>query len=165
MGDFKTPTQYPDMGDYKGWTRLLSLAAYPSTVGYLHIRRFPCTRAPRPCTRKLPISPWNSDPTDQQARIWANPKERQTATSSLALLLLIQVIWMVKHKVEHVKIITHKLYASSYSLCVMILTCSTLCLIIHMICMSRSRARVEVTVCRCFGFAHILACRSIGSES
>jgi hypothetical protein len=56
----------------------------------------------------------NSDPTDRQARIWAKPKERWTATSILALLLLIQVIWMVKHKVAHVKIITHKLYASSY---------------------------------------------------
>ena len=57
------------------------------------------------------------------------------------------------------------IYELAYSLCVMILTCSTLCLIIHMICMSRSRARVEVAVRRCFGFAHILACRSVGSES
>ena len=57
------------------------------------------------------------------------------------------------------------IYELAYSLCVMILTCSTSCLIIHMICMSRSRARVGVMVCRSFGFAHIRACRSVGSES
>ena len=42
---------------------------------------------------------------------------------------------------------------------------TTLSLIIHMTCMSRSRARVEMTVCHSFGFAHILAYRSVGSES
>ena len=57
------------------------------------------------------------------------------------------------------------IYEQAYILCVMILTCSTSCLIIHMICMSRRRARVGVTVHRSFGFAHILPCRSIGSES
>ena len=31
--------------------------------------------------------------------------------------------------------------------------------------MSRSRARVEVTVHSSFGFSYILACRSVGSES
>ena len=119
QGDFKTPTQYLDMGDYKGWIGLSPPAAYPSTVGYHHIQRLPCTRAPCPCTRKLPISPWDSNPTDWQARIWANPKERRTVTSTLPLLLLTQIIWIIKHKVEHVKIITHKLYASSY---IMIIT-------------------------------------------
>jgi hypothetical protein len=57
------------------------------------------------------------------------------------------------------------IYQLAYSLCVMILTCSTLRLIIHMTCMSRSRTRVEVIVRRSFGFAHILACRSVGPES
>ena len=56
------------------------------------------------------------------------------------------------------------IYELAYSLCVMILTCPTLCLIIHMICMSRSRARVGVMVHHSFGFAHILACRSVASE-
>jgi hypothetical protein len=57
------------------------------------------------------------------------------------------------------------IYELAYSLCVMTLTCSTLSLIIHMTCMSRSRARVGVAVCRSFGFAHILACQSVGLES
>ena len=30
--DFKTPTQYPNMGDYKGRTGLSPPAAYPSTM-------------------------------------------------------------------------------------------------------------------------------------
>jgi hypothetical protein len=44
------------------------------------------------------------------------------------------------------------IYELAYSLNVMILTCSTLCLIIHMTCMSRSRTRVEVAVRHSFGF-------------
>jgi hypothetical protein len=62
----------------------------------------------------------------------------------------------------HVIIMIYKL---AYSLCIMILTCLTLSLIIHMTCMSRSITRVGVMVRRSFEFAHILACRSVGSES
>jgi hypothetical protein len=54
------------------------------------------------------------------------------------------------------------IYELAYSLCVMILTCLTSCFNIHMTCMSRSRTRVEVTVRRSFGFAHILTCQSVG---
>jgi hypothetical protein len=57
------------------------------------------------------------------------------------------------------------IYELVYSLYAMILTCITLCLIIHMICMSRSRARVEMAVRCSFRFAYILACRSVGSKS
>jgi hypothetical protein len=57
------------------------------------------------------------------------------------------------------------IYELAYSLCVMILTCLALSLIIHIICMSRSRARVGVAVRRSFGFVYILACQSIGLES
>ena len=57
------------------------------------------------------------------------------------------------------------IYELAYSLCLMVLTCSTSCLIIHMICMSRSRASVGVTVHRSFGFAHIFTCQSVGLES
>ena len=68
-------------------------------------------------------------------------------------------------ELEYSYLVIIMIYELAYSLCVMILTCSTSCLFIHMICMSRSRARVGVTVRCSFGFAHILACRSIGSES
>jgi hypothetical protein len=57
------------------------------------------------------------------------------------------------------------IYELAYSLVDMILTCSTSCFNIHMTCMSKSRTRVEVTVRRSFGFAHILAYQSVGLES
>ena len=57
------------------------------------------------------------------------------------------------------------IYELVYSLYVMILTCSTSCFNIHMTCMSRIRARVEVAVHRAFRCAHILACQSVGLES
>ena len=57
------------------------------------------------------------------------------------------------------------IYELVYSLYVMILTCSTSCFNIHMTCMSRIRARVEVVVHRAIGCAHILACQSVGLES
>ena len=69
------------------------------------------------------------------------------------------------YKLEYSCLVIIMIYELAYSLCVMILTCSTSCLIIHMVCMSRSRSRVEVMVRRSFRFAHILACRSIGSQS
>ena len=68
-------------------------------------------------------------------------------------------------ELEYSCLVIIMIYELAYSLCAMILTCSTSCLIIHMIFMSRSRDRVGVTVRRSFRFAHILACRSVGSES
>ena len=62
----------------------------------------------------------------------------------------------------HVIIMT---YEQAYSFYAMSLTCRTLCLIIHIIYMSRIRAWVEVAVHRAFGCAHILACQSVGLES
>jgi hypothetical protein len=57
------------------------------------------------------------------------------------------------------------IYELVYSLYVMILTCSSSFFNVHMICMSRSRIRVEVAVRCSFGFAHVLACQSVGLES
>ena len=68
-------------------------------------------------------------------------------------------------ELEYSYIVIIMIYELAYSLCVMILTCSTLSLIIHMTCMCRSRARVGVAVHRSFGFAHILACQSVGLVS
>jgi hypothetical protein len=68
------------------------------------------------------------------------------------------------YELEYSYLVIIMIYKLIYSLCVMILTRSTLCLIIHMTCMSRSRARDEVVISRSFGFAHILSCRSVGSE-
>ena len=84
-------------------------------------------------------------------------------SSSIALFSFYQYSYVYELDYSsHVIILTYEL---AYSFCVMILTCATLCLTIHMTYMSRSRARSEVVVRCSFGFAHILACRSVGSES
>jgi hypothetical protein len=56
-------------------------------------------------------------------------------------------------------------YELAYSLYVMILICSTLCLIIHMTCMSRSRGRLRWRFVVPSGLPMSYAYRSIGSES
>ena len=84
---------------------------------------------------------------------------------SSSKVLLSYHLYSCAIELEYSCLVIMMIYELAYSLCVMTLTCSTSCLIIHMVCMSRSRARVEVIIRRSFGFAHILACRSIGSES
>jgi hypothetical protein len=58
--DFKTPTQYPNVGDYKGQIGLSPPTAYPSTMGYCHIYRFPCTwhHTYVPRNYLYPLGPW-----------------------------------------------------------------------------------------------------------
>ena len=84
---------------------------------------------------------------------------------SSSIVMLSYHLYSSAYELEYSCLIIIMIYELAYSLCVMILTCSTSCLIIHMICMSRSRARVGVMVRHSFRFAHILGCRSIGSES
>jgi hypothetical protein len=84
---------------------------------------------------------------------------------SSSIVMLSYHLYSSAYELEYSCLVIIIMYELAYSLCVLILTCSTLCLIIHMICMSRSRARVGVAIHRSFGFAHILACQSIGLES
>ena len=77
---------------------------------------------------------------------------------SSSRVLLSYHLYSSAYELEYSFHVITMIYELAYSLCVMILTCSTLSLIIHMTCMSRSGTRVEVTVRRSFGFAHILAC-------
>ena len=74
-------------------------------------------------------------------------------------------LYSIAYELEYSFHVIIMIYELAYSLCVMILTCLTLCLTIHMTCMSRSRTRVEVAVHHSFGVAYILACQSIGLES
>ena len=62
----------------------------------------------------------------------------------------------------HVIILTYEL---AYSLCVMSLTCRTLCLIIHITCMSRGRAMLRWRFVVPSSLPMSYACRSIGLES
>jgi hypothetical protein len=80
-------------------------------------------------------------------------------------VLLSYHLYSSAYELEYSCLVIIMIYELAYSLCVIILTCSTLYLNIHMICMSTIRARVEVVVHCSFRFAHILACRSVGSES
>ena len=82
-----------------------------------------------------------------------------------SIVMLSYHLYSCAIELEYSCLVIIMIYEVAYTLCVMILTCSTSCLIIHMICMSKSRAGVGVVVCHSFGFAHILACRSIGLES
>ena len=84
---------------------------------------------------------------------------------SSSKVLLSYHLYSCAIELEYSCLVIIMIYELVYSLCGMILTCSTSSLIIHMICMSRSRARVGVTVHCSFGFAHILAYRSVGSKS
>ena len=84
---------------------------------------------------------------------------------SSSKVLLSCHLYSSAYELEYSCLVIVMIYELAYSLCVMILTCSTSSLIIHMICMSRSRARVGVMVHHSFGFAYIPACQSIGLES
>jgi hypothetical protein len=77
---------------------------------------------------------------------------------SSSKVLLSYYLYSSAYELEYSCLVIIMIYELEYSLCVMILTCATLCFIIHISCMIRSRARVEVTVHCSFGFTHILAC-------
>jgi len=96
---------------------------------------------------------------------WKKRNLGMNSMKSSSKVLLSYHLYSSAYELEYSCLVIIMIYELAYSLCVMILTCSTLCLTIDMTCMSRSRARDEVVVCRSFGFAHILACRSIGLES
>ena len=55
------------------------------------------------------------------------------------------------------------IYELVYSLCVMILTCKTLCLIIHITYMSRIRAKLRWWFIMPLGGPKFFTCRSVGS--
>ena len=84
---------------------------------------------------------------------------------SSSIVMLSYHLYSCAIELEYSCLVIIVIYELAYSWCVLMLTCLTSCLIIHMICMSRSRTRVEVAVHRSFGFAYILACQSIGLES
>ena len=66
--------------------------------------------------------------------------------SSIVMLSYLQ--YSGTYELEYSGLVIIMIYELAYSLCVMTLTCATSCSIIHMVCMSRSRARVEVMVHR-----------------
>ena len=107
---------------------------------------------------ELAIATWRACLLGRKATLGMNIK-----SSSIVMPSHLQ--YSIAYELDYSSRVIIIIYELVYSLYAMIVTCRTLCLIIHMICMSRSRARVGVTVHRSFGFAYILARRSVGSES
>jgi hypothetical protein len=84
-----------------------AITTYPSTMGYRHICRFPCTQAPRRVQRNY-LYPPGPDPTDRQVKDINKPEGTMNRHPNVTLLLLIQIILTLKND-EHVKIIAYKL--------------------------------------------------------
>ena len=61
--------------------------------------------------------------------------------SSIVILSYLQ--YSSAYELEYSRLVIIMIYELAYSLCVMMLTYSTLCLTIHMTCMSRSRAKLR----------------------
>ena len=67
------------------------------------------------------------------------------------------------YELEYRCLVIIMIYELAYSLCVMILTYSTSCLIIHMVCMSRSRVKLRWWFVVPLGLHISFTCRSVGS--
>ena len=86
-----------------------------------------------------------------------------TMSSSIVMLSILQ--YSNAYELDysfHVKIMIYEL---AYSLYAMILTCITLCLIIHMTYMSRIRAKLRWQFIVPSGVPKFFTCRSIGSRT
>ena len=78
--------------------------------------------------------------------------------------LLSYHLYSSAYEIEYSFHVIIMIYELAYSLYVMILTCSTLCLIIHITCMSRIRAKLRWWFIVPSGVPMSYVCRSIGSE-
>ena len=113
---------------------------------------------------------FSSSIVSQARATWRACLLRRKATlgmniNSSSIVMLSYLQYSNAYELDYSSRVIIIIYELVYSLYVMILTCSTTSLIIHIMDMSRIRARVEVAVHRAFGCAHILACQSIGLES
>ena len=79
--------------------------------------------------------------------------------------MLLYHLYSSAYELEYTCLVIIMIYELAYSLCVMIITNSTLCLIIHMTCMSRSRARLRWRFVVPSGLPMSYAYQSIGSKS
>ena len=80
-----------------------------------------------------------------------------------SIVMLSYHLYSSAYELEYSCVVIIMIYELAYSLCVMILTCSTLCLIIHMVCMSRSRVKLRWQFVVPLGLPISFTCRSVGS--
>ena len=81
---------------------------------------------------------------------------------SSSIVMLLYHLYSSAYELEYSCIVIIMIYELAYSLCVMILTCSTSCLIIHMVCMSRSRVKLRWQFVVPSGLPISFTCRSVG---
>jgi hypothetical protein len=108
----RTPTWIPERGGLQGMARAITTFRLPLNRGAPSYSNVPMHPSTTPMYKETTYIPPGLQPYGLTSKNMGNPKEWRTATSTLVLLLRIQVIWTIKHNVEHVK--TFKLYASSY---------------------------------------------------
>ena len=82
-----------------------------------------------------------------------------------SIVMLSYHLYSCAIELEYSCLVIITIYELAYSLYVMILTCSTLCLTIRMTYMSRIRARLRWRFIVPLGVPMSYACRSIGSTS
>ena len=86
-----------------------------------------------------------------------------TMSSSIVMLSYLQ--YSNAYELDYSFHVIIMIYELVYSLCVMILTCRTLCLIIYITYMSRITAKLRWWFIMPLGVPMSNACRSVGSES
>ena len=82
---------------------------------------------------------------------------------SSSIVMLSYHLYSSAYELEYSCLVIIMIYELAYSLCVMILTCSTSCLIIHMVCMSRSRVKWRWRFVVPLVLPISFTCRSVGS--
>jgi len=84
---------------------------------------------------------------------------------SSSIVMLSYHLYSSANELEYSFHVIIMIYELVYSLCVMILTCRTLCLIIYITYMSRIRAKLRWQFIMPSGAPMFYACRSVGLES
>jgi hypothetical protein len=84
-----------------------------------------------------------------------------TMSSSIVMLSYLQ--YSNAYELDYSSHVTIMIYELAYSLYIMILTCRTLSLIIHVTCMSRIRAKLRWRFIVPSGVPKFFTCRSVGS--
>ena len=84
-----------------------------------------------------------------------------TMSSSIVMLSYLQ--YSNAYELDYSSHVIIMIYELAYSLCVMILTCRTLCLIIHITYMSRIRVKLRWQFIMLSDVPKFFTCRSVGS--
>jgi hypothetical protein len=110
--DFTNSYTNPERWGLQGMDRAVITCRLPLNRGvssYPKVPVYPSTTPVYKETTHVPLGLWPYGSTS----IGHGHTRRHDGQLNLALILIIYIVWKVKHKVEHVMIIIHKLYSSS----------------------------------------------------